>query len=55
MEGEKPVKVPLADFEPPDEGSNRPNRVGQDAWDEATTQAVIGVAGESSIFATRCV
>ena len=52
VEGEKPVKVPLADFEPPDEGSNRPNRVGQDAWDEATTQAVIGVAGESSIFAT---
>ena len=52
VEGEKPVRVPLADFEPPDEGSNRPNRVGQDAWDEATTQAVIGVAGESSIFAT---
>lgn len=52
VEGEKPVKVPLADFEPPDEGSNRPNRVGQDAWEEATTQAVIGVAGESSIFAT---
>ena len=52
VEGEKPVRVPLADFEPPDEGSNRPNRVGQDAWDEATTQAVTGVAGESSIFAT---
>ena len=52
VEGEKPVRVPLADFEPPDEGSNRPNRVGQDAWNEATTQAVIGVAGESSIFAT---
>ena len=52
VEGEKPVRVPLADFEPPDEGSNCPNRVGQDAWDEATTQAVIGVAGESSIFAT---
>ena len=34
VEGEKPVKVPLADFEPPDEGSNRPNRVGQDAWDD---------------------
>ena len=29
VEGEKPVKVPLADFEPPDEGSNRPNRVGR--------------------------
>ena len=52
VEGEKPVKVPLADFDPPEEGSNRPNRVDQEAWDEATTQAVIGVAGESSIFAT---
>lgn len=30
--GEKPVKVPLADFDPPEEGSNRPNRVGEEAW-----------------------
>lgn len=52
VEGEKPVKVPLADFEPPVEGMNRPNRVGEEAWEEATTQAPIGVAGESSIFAT---
>ncbi|RDB63128.1 hypothetical protein C1878_04470 [Gordonibacter sp. 28C] len=52
VDGEKPVKVPLADFDPPEEGANRPNRVGEEAWDEATTQAVIGVAGESSIFAT---
>ncbi len=29
VEGEKPVRVPLADFEPPDEGRNRPNRVGR--------------------------
>ncbi|MFQ7065081.1 MAG: stage 0 sporulation family protein, partial [Eggerthella lenta] len=35
--GEKPVKVPLADFDPPEEGSNRPNRVGEEAWQDATT------------------
>lgn len=50
--GEKPVKVPLADFDPPEEGSNRPNRVGDEAWEDATTQDPLAVAGESSIFAT---
>lgn len=52
LDGEKPVRVPLANFEPPDEGVNRPNRVGEEAWELANEQAVIGVAGESSIFAT---
>ncbi|WP_080798485.1 PSP1 domain-containing protein [Arabiibacter massiliensis] len=52
VEGEKPVRVPLADFDPPEEGSNRPKRVGEEAWEAANEQAVIGVAGESSIFAT---
>lgn len=50
--GEKPVKVPLADFDPPEEGSNRPNRVGEDAWQDATTQDPIDSALESSLFAT---
>ncbi|WP_270299689.1 PSP1 domain-containing protein, partial [Eggerthella sinensis] len=50
--GEKPVKVPLADFEPPEEGSNRPNRVGEDAWIDATTQDPIGIANESALFST---
>ena len=31
---EKPVKVPLADMEPPEEGT-RPNAVGEEAWDRA--------------------
>ena len=48
VEGEKPVRVPLADFEPPDEGSNRPNRVGQDAWDEATTGRPHRICGRVS-------
>ena len=48
--GEKPVKVPLADFDPPEEGSNRPNRVGEEAWQDATTADPIGFAGESALF-----
>lgn len=35
VEGEKPVKVPLADFEPPEEGSARPKVVGEEAWEVA--------------------
>lgn len=50
--GEKPVKVPLADFDPPEEGSNRPNRVGEEAWQDATTQDPIGFANESALFST---
>lgn len=48
--GEKPVKVPLADFDPPEEGSNRPNRVGEEAWQDATTEDPSGFASESSLF-----
>ena len=48
--GEKPVKVPLADFDPPEEGSNRPNRVGEEAWQDATTQDPVGSVLESSLF-----
>ena len=33
---EKPVKVPLADMDPAPEGA-RPNSVGQEAWEKATT------------------
>ena len=52
INGEKPVKVPLADFDPPEEGSNRPNRVGEEAWEDATAQVAIGITGESSLFGT---
>ena len=50
--GEQPVKVPLADFDPPEEGSHRPNRVGEEAWQDATTADPIGLAGESALFGT---
>lgn len=52
VEGEKPVKVPLADFEPPEEGSARPKAVGEEAWEVASARTAAGAAGESSIFAT---
>ena len=53
VDGEKPVKVPLADFEPPEEGMTRPNRVGKEAWEDATTQAVLGIAGESTFLTSQ--
>lgn len=37
---EKPVKVPLADFEPSEEGQARPNTVGDEAWDRANADDV---------------
>ncbi|MEY8459893.1 regulatory iron-sulfur-containing complex subunit RicT [Eggerthellaceae bacterium 24-137] len=51
VEGEKPVKVPLSAFDPAPEGSNRPNTVGEEAWEEATTEHSGGL-GESLIFST---
>lgn len=47
VEGEKPVKVPLADFEPNEEGG-RPNRVGAEAWERATSQQGLNYVGEPS-------
>ena len=38
LEGEKPVRVPLAKFDPPTEGA-RPNTIGKEAWEEATAPA----------------
>ena len=51
VDGEKPVKVPLADFDPPVEGT-RPKVVGEQAWEDATAQATTGLVGESTVFAT---
>ncbi|MDE8703434.1 regulatory iron-sulfur-containing complex subunit RicT [Adlercreutzia equolifaciens] len=50
VEGEKPVKVPLADFDPPKEG-NRPTVVGEEAWEEATTEHS-PMQSEALIFTT---
>ncbi|MEA5019588.1 MAG: stage 0 sporulation family protein [Gordonibacter sp.] len=52
LDGEKPVKVPLADFDPAQEGV-RPNRVGAEAWEDATTQAAMGVAGEATFLTSQ--
>ena len=51
VEGEKPVKVPLASFDPAPEGANRPNSVGEEAWEEATAEHGSGL-GEALIFST---
>ena len=49
VEDEKPVKVPLADFEEPDEGA-RPNEVGEEAWARANEPAVLGVESALNLF-----
>ena len=46
---EKPVKVPLADFEPAEEGA-RPNEVGSDAWEAANEPAVFVRDSGYSLF-----
>ena len=46
---EKPVKVPLADMEPPEEGA-RPNAVGDEAWELATTPPTVSLDGAFSLF-----
>ena len=49
---DKPVKVPLADMEPPEEG-NRPKSVGEEAWEKAQAPAVLGVIGSSDLFTSQ--
>ena len=46
---EKPVKVPLADFEPAEEGA-RPNAVGDEAWERATEPAPTSLDSGLSLF-----
>lgn len=46
---EKPVKVPLADMEPPEEGA-RPNAVGEQAWEQATMPPSTLLDGAFSLF-----
>ena len=49
---EKPVKVPLADFEEPAEEGARPNVVGEAAWEAATAESVPGYGSEALTFLT---
>ncbi len=53
LEGEKPVRVPLADFDPPEEG-NRPKCIGCDAWERACSpeESLFGVAAAAATLAT---
>ena len=51
VEGEKPVKVPLSEFDPAPEGATRPNAVGEEAWEEATSDRGL-IGGEALIFST---
>lgn len=46
---EKPVKVPLADMEPPEEGA-RPNTVGEEAWEQATMPPSTVLDGAFNLF-----
>ena len=49
VEGEKPVKVPLSDFDPAPEGAARPNAVGEEAWEEATSDRGL-IGGEEGAY-----
>lgn len=51
IEGEKPVRVPLADFDEPEEGT-RPKCVGCDAWERANAAQASDVFGAAASLAT---
>ena len=49
---EKPVKVPLAEMERPEEDA-RPNAVGEEAWERAQAPAALGILASSDLFASQ--
>ena len=49
---EKPVKVPLADMEPAEEGA-RPTAVGEEAWQRATEPAPMQIDSALSLFTSE--
>ena len=49
---EKPVKVPLADMEPAEEGT-RPNAVGEEAWERANEPVTLGESGVVALFSSN--
>ncbi|WP_165248177.1 PSP1 domain-containing protein [Adlercreutzia sp. ZJ141] len=51
VEGEKPVKVPLADFDEP-QGEGRPNVIGEEAWECAIEQGRAALGSASSSLLT---
>ena len=52
LEGEKPVKVPLSAMDAPEEGA-RPKSIGEEAWEEATSQGPLAMAGETSFLTSQ--
>lgn len=51
-EGEKPLIVPLADFDPPQQGTLRPKIVGQQAWDRALERLEVDSVGDFGTIAS---
>lgn len=52
IEGEKPVKVPLADFEPAEEGK-RPNVIGAEAWQAALDAGNLAIVGDTTFLTSQ--
>ena len=52
VEGEKPVKVPLSDFEPAEDGK-RPTEVGADAWQRAHEDKESVLFGSDSMLSSQ--
>ena len=51
IEGEKPVRIPIAGFEKKEDGS-RPSVVTEDAWAAANEDTQARIGGESALFST---
>ncbi len=51
IEGEKPVRIPIAGFEKKEDGS-RPSVVTEDAWAAANEETQARIGGESALFST---
>ena len=49
---DKPVKVPLADFDEPEKGE-RPSEVGQDAWERANEPAIMRMESAFNLFTNQ--
>ncbi|MBO4352862.1 MAG: hypothetical protein J5818_05155, partial [Eggerthellaceae bacterium] len=49
---EKPVRIPLADFEETEEGE-RPHEVGEEAWARANEPTVLGVESALNLFSSQ--
>ena len=49
---EKPVKVPLSDMEPAEDGG-RPKEVGEEAWEKATAPASMALDGAIGMFTSE--